>query len=283
MSTRTAAIVITATITLSCGGAPSTPTCASADLDCFMSHLVVQDTAGNNLQLVFVDSTTVSSLSAASVAYSTAPYLTSGPAAFSYAYGTVIEGVDIPLTDPFQLSFDDPNGCQPILAFTLSKNGKTSGHTGCFPGVRDHRTSGTIFGNIGFTASAPDGASFDLQVVPISSAGCGSIDNPAGMLNVNGTYASGAQAGQPVKVPVTIAPPPSGGSTGGGTYYYANWNCNNVSGCIAGMGHNTGSAGPFCTQSACTKWTSTYIQSARCDTSASYPIYNAPPAGTCQN
>lgn len=266
---------------VSCGGSDSTATCASDDLECFMNHLVVQDAAGNGVPVTLVDAATVSSLSAATSASSTAPQLTSGPASLSYAYGTVIAGVDVPLTDSLPLGFTDPNGCQPIIALTLSRNGKTTSHTGCFPGLRDHRTSGSFIRRVGFTASAPAGASFDLQMLPIASADCAAIDNPPAMLSVNGTYAAGASAGRTVSIPVTIAPPPSSGGSGA-TYYYSNWTCNNQSGCIADMGHNTGSAGPFCSAQACAAWNASYIHSATCDTQANYPIYNAPPAGTCQ-
>lgn len=281
--TRVAAAIAMVVGLASCGaGSSSTPTCAADDLDCFMSHLVVQDSAGNQVQVTFVGAATVSALTAATSASATAPQLTSRPASLSYAYGTVIEGVDISLTDALQLGFTDPNGCEPIVALTLSKNGKSSSHTGCFPGLHDHRTSGAFTRSVGFSASAPDGATFDLDMVPVSSTDCSSIDNPSGLLSVSGTYVPAAVAGRKVSIPVTIAPPAPPTSSGT-TYYYASWNCNNVSGCIAGMGYNTGSAGPFCTAQACAAWVNTYIKSATCGTQASYPIYNAPPAGTCQN
>lgn len=76
-----------------------------------------------------------------------------------------------------------------------------------------------------------------------------------------------------------------GGGTGGAdtsSYLYVNWSCANVSGCIANMGHNTGSAGPFCGAASCNAWRQQYITSSTCNSSAIYPIYNAPPAGTCQ-
>jgi hypothetical protein len=63
-------------------------------------------------------------------------------------------------------------------------------------------------------------------------------------------------------------------------YFYANWTCNNSSQCIAVMGHNTGSAGPFCSVSTCQTWEKTYI-AGTCDSQPLYPIYNYPPAGTC--
>jgi hypothetical protein len=72
------------------------------------------------------------------------------------------------------------------------------------------------------------------------------------------------------------APSTSGSSNG---YYYANWNCNNVGGCISDMGHNLGSAGPFCTSTSCNTWRQTYITSATCDLDAKNPIYNSPSSG----
>jgi hypothetical protein len=266
----------------SCSGSQTSPTCGADDLDCFMSHLLIRDAAGTDVHVDLVDAAAVSGLSAATKTSSTAPQLTSGPASLSFAYGTLIEGVDVPLTDRLDLGFTDPNGCQPIVALTLSKNGKTSGHTGCFPGLRDHRTSGTFTRSLGFTASAPAGASFDLQMVVISSADCTSIDKPLDLFTTNGTYATGVVAGTPVTVPVTIAPPPTSSSSGS-NYFYANWDCKNQSGCIADMGHNLGSAGPFCTSSACLAWKNAYMRTSTCDPQANSPIYNAPPAGTCQN
>ena len=80
-----------------------------------------------------------------------------------------------------------------------------------------------------------------------------------------------------------LATNPSSVTQPSNTWYYANWNCNNVSGCIADMGHNTGSAGPFCSTTPCDAWKQAYIISATCGPTAAYPIYNAPAAGTCSN
>lgn len=214
MLSRAVVSIVLVGATASCGGSKTAATCASDDLDCFMSHLVIQDAAGNGVQVSLVDTATVNSLSAATRTSSTAPQLTSGPPSLPFAYGTIIEGADVPLTDLLVLSFTDPNGCQPIVGLTLSKNGKPSSHTGCFPGLRDHRTSGSFTRSLGFTANAPDGANFDLQMVVISTAGCTSIDNPPALFTTNGTYAAGAVAGARVSIPVTIAPPPSTGSSG---------------------------------------------------------------------
>ena len=67
-------------------------------------------------------------------------------------------------------------------------------------------------------------------------------------------------------------------------YFYANWDCKNQQQCIAVMGLNLGSAGPFCTKSPCDKWRITYFYGATCDLAPAHnPIGNAPPAGTCQS
>lgn len=75
--------------------------------------------------------------------------------------------------------------------------------------------------------------------------------------------------------PAPTTPPPSTNS-----YLYANWTCNNQAQCIAVMGHNTGSAGPFCSVASCQAWEKAYI-AGTCDSQPFYPIYNAPPTGTC--
>ena len=198
---RGAGIAVAFCALASCGGSKTPASCGSDDLDCFMSHLLIRDSTGADVQVDLVDTAAVSSLSTATSTSPSAPRLTSGPASLSFAYGTMIAGVDVPLTDHLDLGFTDPNGCQPIVALTLSKNGKTSGHTGCFPGLHDHRTSGTITSSIGFTVSTPAGASFDLEMVAMSSAGCTSIDNPLGLFTANGTYATGVVAGAPVTSP----------------------------------------------------------------------------------
>jgi pimeloyl-ACP methyl ester carboxylesterase len=66
-------------------------------------------------------------------------------------------------------------------------------------------------------------------------------------------------------------------------YTYANWNCNNQSQCVAVMGHNVGSAGPFCSPTACDAWRKAFFSGATCTAQPAYPIYSAPPAGTCSN
>jgi pimeloyl-ACP methyl ester carboxylesterase len=69
----------------------------------------------------------------------------------------------------------------------------------------------------------------------------------------------------------------------GSNYTYANWNCNNQSQCIAVMGHNVGSAGPFCSPTACDAWRKAFFTGATCTAQPMYPIYSAPPPGTCSN
>lgn len=84
-------------------------------------------------------------------------------------------------------------------------------------------------------------------------------------------------------VAVSACAMPTTGTSSNG-YVYNNWSCGNQSQCIAVMGHNVGSAGPFCTRSACMAWGQQYIPGAYgCNASAAYPIYNAPPSGTCQS
>src|SRR6185436_19778532 len=72
------------------------------------------------------------------------------------------------------------------------------------------------------------------------------------------------------------------GNTASG-YYYANWDCHNQSQCIDVIGHNVGSAGPFCSSAACTTWRNTYFFGATCDAQPLYPIYYPPASGTCIN
>jgi hypothetical protein len=71
------------------------------------------------------------------------------------------------------------------------------------------------------------------------------------------------------------------GNTASG-YYYANWDCHNQSQCIAVIGHNVGSAGPFCSFAGCTTW-KTYFSGATCDEQPLYSIYFPPASGTCIN
>jgi hypothetical protein len=73
--------------------------------------------------------------------------------------------------------------------------------------------------------------------------------------------------------------PAAPGGSGGNGYYYANWDCNNVSGCITDLGHDLGSAGPFCTSSSCSSWRQSYISSATCDPAAKHPIYYSASSG----
>lgn len=83
-----------------------------------------------------------------------------------------------------------------------------------------------------------------------------------------------------------------GGCKGGGSsptdpsnaYAYANWNCNNQQQCIDVIGHNTGSAGPFCSFTACDAWKAQFFQGANCASVNQYQIWNAPsPGSACSN
>ena len=99
-----------------------------------------------------------------------------------------------------------------------------------------------------------------------------------------GTYtytltATGPGGTTTAKVTVTV----SGGGGGGTGYTYANWNCNNQSQCISVVGHNTGSAGPFCSPTACNAWRISNFNGATCTAQPSYTIYSAPAPGSCFN
>ena len=59
----------------------------------------------------------------------------------------------------------------------------------------------------------------------------------------------------------------AGGSSTSSSVWYAHWNCNGQSQCIADMGTNTGTAGPFASQSDCDTWRNTYFFGAVCDQS----------------
>lgn len=190
------------------GGCSTTPaSCGADDLDCFMDHLGFQDFNGADLPVYFVDATAVATISTTTSSSPTVPVITSEPVSLTYMFGTIIAG-DAFSADRIDVGFDDPNNCQPMLAFTLAKNGVHSKHTGCFPGIRDNRRTGDIMTAVGFTAEAPEGATFDLLLNVVSSPDCTSIDQPAALIT-----ATGVEADNPITVPVTIAPP----STGGGT------------------------------------------------------------------
>jgi hypothetical protein len=79
--------------------------------------------------------------------------------------------------------------------------------TGCFPGVHDMKRSGAIMASFGFSASAAAPASLSVDLVPISTTACTSIDNPTAVVGL-----STAVAGVFAPVALTIAPPPSSGS-----------------------------------------------------------------------
>jgi hypothetical protein len=80
-------------------------------------------------------------------------------------------------------------------------------------------------------------------------------------------------------VPGDANNPTTSDSGSGSGYYYANWDCNNISGCVTVMGHNQGSAGPFCTASSCDAWRQTYISGATCATTQKFTLWNT--AGHC--
>ena len=155
------------------------------------------------------------------------------------------------------------------MGFRFAKNGIRSTHTGCFPGLRDHRSSGTFTRNIGFTASAPEGADFDLEMVGISSVDCISIDNPLNLLTSNGAHPigspgvpAGVTAANPISISVKIAPPPAPNPSGSSCA--AAWDCGSSSQCASVMGGRAGTAGPFASLAACNQWRQTYFAGAFC-------------------
>jgi len=69
-------------------------------------------------------------------------------------------------------------------------------------------------------------------------------------------------------------------------YYYNSCSCLNGTACVNTLGHNTGSAGPFCSFSSCQSWAATNVQiysnnSSYCGQSANYTIYYQPTSGSC--
>ena len=174
-----------------------------------MTQLELQDEAGDPVALTYVDTAAVKSLAAATITSPKVPVLTDGPQSLSYPVGSLIFD-DVPFTDQLDVGFHDPNGCRPILAFTISRHGNRSSHTGCFPGLNDHVTAGRYSNQIGWKATLPDGADFDLEMAAVASTDCASIDDPAALMT-NPT----AVANNPVTLPVTIAPPPDSGNGSG--------------------------------------------------------------------
>jgi hypothetical protein len=175
-----------------------------------MDHLGFQDMNGADLPVYFVDATAVATISTTTSSSSTAPVITSRPISLTYMFGTLIGGSAF-FADRITVGFDDPNNCRPVLAFTLAKGGVHSKHTGCFPGIHDNLRVGDIMTAVGFTADAPDGATFDLQLAVLSSPDCTDIDQPTKLVT-----AAGVEAGNPVSVPVTIVPPSTGSGSGSG-------------------------------------------------------------------
>src|SRR5664279_5355325 len=129
-------LVVLACGLAACSSTPP-PTCTADDVDCFMEQLSFRDTSGAAVHIDFVDTDVVLALATATSSSPSVPFLTSGPASLTYPYGTLIDGADVIFTDPLDLTFTDPNGCQPVVALTLSSHGTRSKHTGCFPGLHD--------------------------------------------------------------------------------------------------------------------------------------------------
>lgn len=255
---------------VACENTKPQASCGADDLDCFMSHLVIRDANGVDVPVDFVAPSDVTRISAATHASPSSPRLTSGPASLAFPYGSQIAGVDVVFTARMDFTFSDPNGCQPVVALTLAKNGKSSTRTGCFPGLRDHRTSGSFTRKLGFSATAPDGADFDLQTTVLSNTDCSNIEHPVLLLTGNGAHPLGAPgatngvfAPNPISIPVSIAAAPSGGTTPSGTCT-ASWDCGTSSQCVSVMGTKTGTAGPFTSLAACNQWRQSYFAGGRC-------------------
>jgi hypothetical protein len=194
-------LVVLACGLVACSSTPP-PTCAVEDLDCFMDQLSFRDAAGATVHIDLVDTDTILALATATSNSPSVPFLTSGPPSLNYPYGTLIDGADVIFTDPLDLTFTDPNGCQPVVALTLTNHGNRSTHTGCFPGLHDMKKAGTITSNVGFTATAATETNISVELRPISSTDCTSINAPADLVKT-----ASAVANLQIIIPVNIAPP----------------------------------------------------------------------------
>jgi hypothetical protein len=202
--------VLLVVVLVGCAPSAITATCAPDDVDCWASHLTFVDAAGNTTSAVLVDSASVAAISTQTSAGSAAPGLFTGPATFDFPNGTVVSGTTVLLTANVDVAFSDPNGCSPVLGFRLStRAGVHAKNTGCFPGVHDMKRSGAIMASFGFSATATAPAGLSVDLVPISSTDCTSIDDPTALIKL-----STAVAGVFAPVALTIAPPPSSGSGG---------------------------------------------------------------------
>ena len=203
--------VVLALAVAACTSAPP-PTCTADDLDCFMDQLSFRGSDGATVHIDFVDTETILALATATSNSPSVPFLTSGPASLTYPYGTLIDGADVIFTDSLDLTFTDPNGCQPVVALTLASHGTRSKHTGCFPGLHDMKKAGTITSNVGFTATVVTDTSIGVELRPISSTDCTSIDAPADLVKT-----ASAVANMSVTIPITITPPPPDQGSGSQT------------------------------------------------------------------
>lgn len=75
----------------------------------------------------------------------------------------------------------------------------------------------------------------------------------------------------------------SSGNGTGGNFYYANWTCGNSSQCATVMGAPSGTAGPFCDETACNAWGKKFIPGGyTCSTTPSKAPSSGPaPNGKC--
>jgi hypothetical protein len=174
-----------------------------------------------------------------------------------------------------------------VCAFDLSERSicqNVSLNVCAFSLNRTNQAFGSSGGSNSVTVTAGSGcawtaASNDIWITVVSGS--------SGSANGTVTYSVAANPGTSQRMgTMTIAGLTftviQAGNTASG-YYYANWNCNNQSQCIANLGHNVGSAGPFCSPASCAAWRQAFFFGATCDAQANYTIYNAPPPGTCSN
>jgi hypothetical protein len=129
--------------------------------------------------------------------------------------------------EPFDLAFDDPNGCQPAFCAHLCKGPKCSRRFLCTRPVNDHRFQGVFRSYLGFLAEPAADANLTLGVAPLSTRGC-----PENMLEQVADGTLTVDVGAEIEVKVTIDAPFSstssssggsssgsvGGPSGAGTY-----------------------------------------------------------------
>jgi hypothetical protein len=195
----------------------------------------------------------------------------------------------------------------PPIGISLSLNGILSG-TPSIPGLRAFSvcavdlSANSICRNVSLNVTEPPTVAFTVNPVTVApgqsftltwtttnatSVFINGVRQPVSgsvalSIAAAGTYAYTLTASGPggtttARVTVTV--------TGGGSgYTYANWNCNGGPQCISVMGHDVGSAGPFCSSTACDAWRREFFPGATCTAQPLYPVYAQPPPGSsCSN